>query len=123
MTVGEQVKQALGGLGLPMEQGTYTGNAHRYLTYNYDLVPAVFADNRVLWYKALVQVHLVVPLQTPVMPLAHRAMAALVVGGFTAPEVIDTHEAERRHLVLECEAAVPAGDVLEEVLGGCGCGG
>lgn len=120
MTVGEQVKQALGGLRLPLEQGTYTGTSSTYITYNYDLIPFQFADNQVVWYRALVQVHLVAPLQTPIMSLAHRALSLLVVGGFTAPEVIDTHEPERRHIVLECELAVPASEILEDTEG-CGC--
>lgn len=117
MSVDKQLKDALGGLGLPLASGVYTREATTYLTYNYDTMPAQFADNRPWMERVLIQVHLVTPVQTALLPLRRRVHNALVRGGFSWPEVVDASEKEVRHLVFECEVLVPVDE------GGCSCGG
>ena len=113
MTVNERLKAALSPLGAAMAPGTYTGPEETYLTYNYGLVPIQHGDDRVLFYKALVQVHVVGPIGKPIAPLVKRVMGALMRNEFTAPEVENAGEQERQHMVIESECLVAAADAFE----------
>lgn len=113
MTVNERLKAALGPLEVPMAPGTYTGPAATYLTYNYGLIEAQSGDNWPLFYRALVQVHVVGPIGKPITPLVKRVMGALVKNEFTAPEVEDAGDQERQHKVIESECLVAAADAFE----------
>lgn len=109
----ERLKEALSPLGAPMEPGTYTGGSSTYLTWNYDLIPTQFGDDRPLFWRALVQVHVVLPLKKPAGALVKGAMAALIREGFTPPEMVNAGDEERQHFVLECECIVPASEIDE----------
>lgn len=113
MTANERLKAALEPLGESMEPGTYTGDAETYLTYNYGLVPVQSADDRVLFYRALAQVHVVGPIGKPITPLVKRVMGALIKNEFTTPEVENAGDQERQHMVVESECLVAAEDAFE----------
>lgn len=113
MTVNARLKAALEPLNVPMEPGTYTGEAERYITYNYDLVTAQMGDDGPIFYRALVQVHIVAPLGRTVTPLVKRVMGVLLQNEFTAPEMENAGDQERQHQVLECECLVAAEDAIE----------
>lgn len=113
MTPNERLKAALAPLGEAMAPGTYTGPAETYLTYNYGLVPAQSGDDCPLFYRALVQVHVVGPIGKPITPLVKRVMGALIKNEFTAPEVENAGDQEQQHMVIESECMVAAADVFE----------
>ena len=62
MTLNQRIIQVLSPLGLPVVPDVDTLHRPRCLVFNYDLLPAQPADNRPTWYKALIQVHLYLPL-------------------------------------------------------------
>lgn len=62
MTVNQRLIQALCPLRLPVEPEVDTRYQSRCITFNYDLLPVQFADNRPILHKALIQVHLFLPL-------------------------------------------------------------
>lgn len=103
MTVNERIKGALEGLGLPVKPDVYKGGAKSYFVFNYDLVPFVFANNRPIGYKALIQVHLILPLGVNSVPYRYKTIQALVGAGFTWPEVVDATDGETQHFVFETE--------------------
>lgn len=113
MTVNERLKTALEPLEAPMAPGTYTGPAETYLTYNYSLIPVQNGDDRPLFYRALVQVHIVAPLGRTVTPLVKRVMGALLRNEFTAPEMENAGDQERQHMVIESECLVAAEDAFD----------
>lgn len=113
MTVNERLKAALAPLGEPMAPGTYTGPAETYLTYNYGLIPAQSGDNWPLFYRALVQVHVVGPIGKPITPLVKRVMGALIQNEFTVPELENAGDQEQQHMVVESECLVAAADAFE----------
>ena len=113
MTVNERLKAALAPLEQPMAPGTYTGAARQYITYNYALIPAHPADDFPLFYRALVQVHIVAPVGKPITPLVKRAMGALIKNEFTSPTMDNAGDEERQHMVLESECLVAAEDAFE----------
>ena len=113
MTVNERLKAALEPLGVPMEPGTYTGGEEQYITYNYGLIPAQSGDDWPLFYRALVQVHVVAPVGKPITPLIKRVMGALLQNEFTAPEMENAGDQDRQHMVLESECLVAAADAFE----------
>lgn len=104
MTVNERIKAALNPMGFPVKPDRYKGDAESYFVFNYDLIPFQFADNRPTWYKALVQVHLFLPLGENSVARRMETAQALAAAGFTWPEIIDASDRETQHLVFECEA-------------------
>lgn len=108
MTINQRIRGALAGLGLPAVPNVDTKKRDRCFTFNYDLLPIGFADNCPSSYKALIQVHLFLPLKEDPLVLKERTILALAAVGFTWPEVVDASDDEAQHFVFECEA-------LEEV--------
>lgn len=103
MTINDKIKRALAPLGLPVKAGVYQGNEVRYMTFNYDLLPCQFVGNRPIYYRALVQVHLFLPLGENGVVLRRQTAEALSGAGFTWPESIDASDEEGQHIVFECE--------------------
>ena len=93
MTLNQRIIQALSPLG------------------NYDLLPTQHADNRPTWYKALIQVHLYLPLGNDGRELRRQVLEALVDAGMTWPEIIDATDDETQHKVFECETLVGKDDL------------
>lgn len=106
MTLNQRIIDALSPLGLPVVPDTDTGSRTRCLVFHYDLLPHQFADNAPMWYRALMQVHLFLPLGENGMQLCRRVGEALVRAGFTWPEVLDGADDQTQHKIFECEALI-----------------
>ena len=103
MTLYQRLSTALKPLGIPVQPDVDTKNRERCIVFHYDLRPVQFAGNRPCWYKALVQVHLFLPLGEDGVVLQGRVIRALAQAGFTWPEVVDATDEEGQHKVFECE--------------------
>lgn len=103
MTVNESIIKALAPFGDPVAPNIYTKGKSRYYTFNYDLVPARFADNGPLFYKALIQIHFVCPLNDNSIRRRRETIQAIVAGGFGWPEVVDASDRDTQHYVFETE--------------------
>lgn len=103
MTVSKDLVAALSPIGLPVELDVYTGSKSAYITVNYDLIPAQVADNRPLFWRALIQVHLVCPLDVSFSAWREGVLTALATGGYSVPEIVDATDDTARHLVFETE--------------------
>lgn len=112
MSLDERVTAALKPLGLEVAHGTYDGEDAAYFSFNYDAVP-IFADDRPLFYRALIQVHLFCPLDRNSVRLRARTVTALLNAGVTYPELVDASDDETQHYVFETEAAVAAKELEE----------
>lgn len=111
MTLNQRLIAALEPLGLPVVPDVDTGHRARVLVFNYDLLPVQPADNRPTWYRALLQVHLYLPLGENGQGLVGRTAAALAGAGMTWPEIIDATDEETQHKVFECEALIGKDDM------------
>lgn len=109
MTVNETIIAALEGLGDPVVPGLYTGKAKRYYSFNYDLLPAHFADNHPLFDRALIQVHFFAPLGFNSLKRRRDTREALVAAGFGWPEVVDASDQNTQHFVFETEIITDEG--------------
>ena len=114
MTLNGKIIQALSGFGYPVVPDLYTGTAERYYTFNFDLIPAQFADGRPLFHRALIQVHYFCPLGDNSIKQRADTVKALIAAGFTYPAEINATENEKQngvepcqHFVFECEAVEP----------------
>lgn len=103
MMLNQRLRTALEQLGMPVLPDVDTGNRERCMVFHYDLRPAQFAGNEPCWYKALVQVHLFLPLGEDGVALQGQVIRALAGAGFTWPEVVDATDEEGQHKVFECE--------------------
>lgn len=103
MTINAQIIKALAPLGFPIAPDIYTGTEAVYITFNYDLLPAEFADNCPSYWRALVQVHLFAPLSTNLVGQRWKVVSALSSAGFTWPEVVDATDQDAQHFVYETE--------------------
>lgn len=103
MTLNERLRRALEPLGLPVVPGVDARRRERVITFQYNLVPCQFTDNRPGFYLALVQVHLLLPLPENALALRREIVSALAVEGFTWPEVTDAGDGSGQHWVFECQ--------------------
>lgn len=106
MTLNQRLIAALEAFGDPVVPGMYLGQAKRYYTFNYDLIPAQFSDNGPRYYRALIQAHFYCPWKTDSTERRTDTAGALVKAGFTWPELIDASDEDGQHYVFECEAIV-----------------
>ena len=106
MSLNQRLIGALAPLGLPVVPDVDTGHRDRVLVFNYDLLPFQPVDNLPLWYRALIQIHLYLPLGENGVGLAGQVAAALAGAGMTWPEIIDATDEEAQHRVFECETIV-----------------
>lgn len=116
MTVNERLITALEPLGYPIAPDRYTGEETVYLTFNYGVRGALFADDAPGYDVYLVQVHLFAPYGWNSVALRGQVKRRLFAAGFTWPEETDAGSAqeqrEGQHIVFECEmgeGAVPDG--------------
>ena len=83
----------------------YTGGLLKYIVWNYNQIPQVYADSVPRAARYLVQVHYYLPFkenpQTAILALSR----ALFEKDFTWPTVTDATDNEGQHWVLECEYA------------------
>lgn len=104
MTVEQRLKSALEPVGLPVELDLYTGPGKSYITFNSTILPMQFCDDGPMFGRALIQVHLICPLNIDFTPYRDKILTALAAAGFTPPEIIPASDAEARHIVFETEA-------------------
>lgn len=110
MTLNRRLISALSAVVPEVAPDIYTGEASTYITFHYDLIPTQFAGNVPVFYKALVQVHLFLPLGENSLSRRGEIFTALVGAGFTWPEVINASDKDGQHFVFECEAATTKGE-------------
>ena len=103
MTVNQWLIEALEDFGLPVVPGADTAHRARCLSFVYDLLPAQFADNAPRFFRALVQVHLILPLDEDSVALRLKLARALADRGFAWPEIVDAGDGNAQHYVLETE--------------------
>ena len=103
MTVNAMLLSALTPIMSIVRPDVYTGEETRYIVFNYDLVPTNFADNTTPLWKALVQVHLILPIGENSVALRARIATELKTAGFTMPEIIDATDKDSQHFVFETE--------------------
>lgn len=83
----------------------YTGEALRYIVWNYSTIPAVYAEGAPHAARYLVQAHLYLPFKEAPHEAITSLSRALFDRGFTWPGVTDASDADGQHWVLECEYA------------------
>lgn len=111
MTLNQRLIGALEPLGLPVVPDVDTQHRPRCLVFNYDLLPTQAADNRPIWYRALVQIHLYLPLKENSLAIRSKVAQALTGAGMTWPEVVDATDEETQHKVFECETLIGKDDL------------
>ena len=112
MSLDEHITEALEPIGIEVAHGTYDGPDTEYFSFNYDFIP-IFADDRPLFYRALIQVHLFCPLKYNSVQIRTRTVTALLKAGVTYPEIMDASDEDSQHYVFETEAAIAAKEVEE----------
>lgn len=101
MTINQRLRTGLLPLGLPVVPDTDTAHRDRCITFNYTQQPANWADNRPLYWRYLIQVHLFLPGTEDSLVLRIRIVTALIAGGFAYPEILDLTDDEGQHYVYE----------------------
>ena len=108
MAVDERIVKAVTAVVPVCEPDGYTPEsgeavAEEYCTYQYDLIPAGFGNNRPRAMRALVQVHWYLPLGRRPRDTLTALCRALRAAGFTYPGATNASDADGQHWVLECE--------------------
>lgn len=105
-SMAEQLDAALSalypGAVFPM---VYTGPLLRYVVWNYDVQPSVWAERAPHAARYLVQVHLYLPHKEDPRTQLLAIQRALFDARFTWPAITDAADADGQHWVLECEYA------------------
>ena len=89
----------------------YIGPLPEYVVWNYDEIPAVFADSAPHASRYLVQVHYYLPHKKSPTAGIQALREALFPAGFTWPSVTDASDGDGQHWVLECQFADGGGYV------------
>lgn len=113
MRTEKRLIDALFPLGLPVQNGVYSGGREAHFVFVINTVPTNFADDAPQCELHLIAVHLYAPPEQDVTALIDSAKAALVQAGFDYPEITNASDAEWHHTVLETQC----------VEGVCGYGG
>lgn len=103
MTLNRRIIAALSPAGLPVYPDIYPGKESSYYTFHYDLLPRQPADNRPLFYLALIQVHLHAPLKQDTVSLRGQTVRLLTGNGFLWPEIVNATDENGQHFVFETE--------------------
>lgn len=110
MNLNQRLIKALSPLGLPAAPDVDVKHRNRTFTFNYELLPTQFADGRPLYWRALVQVHLFLPLEEDSVALRGMVPGILAGAGFTWPEVVDATDGQSQHYVFETETIMKVED-------------
>ncbi len=103
MSVDEALKAALDPLEIPYSPNLYTGAATEYITTNFQIIPAVYAERAPRAARYLVQVHYCLPNGRNPNATIRTISRALWNQGFTWPSVENASDESGLHYVLECE--------------------
>ena len=83
----------------------YTGPVLKYIVWNYNVIPTVWAERAPHAARYLVQVHFYLPHKENPHAAILALSRALFDRDFTWPNVTNATDAEGQHWVLECEYA------------------
>lgn len=83
----------------------YTGRLLKYIVWNYNQIPQVYAESAPHAARYLVQVHYYLPFKENPQAAILALSRALFEKDFTWPTVTDATDNEGQHWVLECEYA------------------
>ena len=83
----------------------YTGPLLRYAVWDYNVLPAVWAESAPHAARYLCQVHFYLPHKENPHAAILALSEALHARDFTWPQLTDATDAEGQHWVLECEYA------------------
>ena len=91
--------------GFPVEPDLYTGDAERYIVFNYSETPSFCGDDAPVADTALIQVHLYLPYGENYMELKEKIRNFLEQNGFDDIEIQPTVEPDMKytHVIFECE--------------------
>ena len=81
----------------------YTGPLLRYIVYNYNIIPVVWAESGPAASRYLVQVHFYLPHKEDPREAILALQRALFDADFTWPSVTDAEDSDGQHWILECE--------------------
>ena len=83
----------------------YTGGLLKYIVWDYNQIPQVFAERAPHAARYLVQVHFYLPHKENPQAAILALSRALFEKDFTWPTVTDATDSDGQHWVLECEYA------------------
>ena len=83
----------------------YTGTLLEYVVWNYDEIPAVYAERAPQASRYLCQVHLYYPHKKNPLTAIQALRRALWDAQFTWPSLTDASDGDGQHYVLECQYA------------------
>ena len=83
----------------------YTGTLLEYVVWNYDEIPAVYAERAPQASRYLCQVHLYYPHKKNPLTAIQALRWALWEAQFTWPSLTDASDGDGQHYVLECQFA------------------
>ena len=81
----------------------YTGSLTKYVVWDYNVIPSVWAEGAPRAARYLVQVHFYLPHKENPHEALLALSRALFDAGLTWPNLTDAADADGQHWVLECE--------------------
>jgi hypothetical protein len=107
VSVASDLRTLLLTLGYPVAQGTYTGTATTYITFNYTTNPECFAGDVPDAEVYLIQVHLIAPATLNTTTLQKTIKDLLANAGYIYPSMVPaSDDPAEQHLVFETETDV-----------------
>ena len=105
MTIDEKLKTVLSAILPDAEPNRFDGEAVEYITWQYTMLPVVFAESKPHAARYLVSVHLFLP--SGKNPNAKKLSICrdLNDAGFTYPSITNASDKFSQHYVFECEYA------------------
>lgn len=104
MSMESDIKAALVLLGYPCAANIYTGSAKTYFVFNYQVIPANFADNEPQHERYLVQLHLYAP-HTQNTETLRKSTRRAIQAAFMRPSELNVADDVNQHYVYEFEVA------------------
>lgn len=101
MSVDSMIVAALSGIA-PTAPGVYIGEEARYITFNYSVAGALYADNVPQCLQYLIQAHYFCPIGENSLADRERIVWALFDAGFGCPAEDDATDGNGQHYVYEC---------------------
>lgn len=107
MSVASDLRTLLLTLGYPVAQGTYTGTATTYITFNYTTYPSLFASDEPNAEVYQIMVHLIAPATLNTTSLQKTIKDLLAANGYPYPSTVDaSDDPKKQHIVFETETDV-----------------
>lgn len=113
MNLNQIILTALANLNLPCVPDHYTGTEQVYVTFNYNLLPTSYSDDKPKFWNALIQVHLYAPIGKNVLSTRMEIPKLLVLADLAWPTVEDAGDNAVQHFVFETETLIPL-EVVED---------